>query len=98
MVFMAFIFVKQGTRECMDIDNTEVKELEARWKITSVGEGQNGGMSISCQTEALLLNNFIGVLQRLWDNLGFTILGAVVIYILRQSVLLNLLSLADSRK
>lgn len=78
----------------MDIDNTEVKELESRVeKIALMLEKAKLGeyVSIMSKPKSLLYYNFIGGLARgLGTAIGFTILGAVVIYLLRQSVLLNL--------
>lgn len=78
----------------MDIDNTEVKELESKVeKIALLLEKAKIGeyVNIMSKPKTLLLNNFIGGVARGFGTaVGFTILGAVVIYILRQSVLLNL--------
>ena len=78
----------------MDIDDTEVKELENRVeKIALIMEKSKIGeyVNIMAEPKTLILNNFIGGLARGFGMaVGFTILGAVVIYLLRQSVLLNL--------
>lgn len=78
----------------MDIDNTEVKELESRVeKIAILLEKAKIGEYVNIMTKpkTLLLNNFIGGLARGFGMaIGFTILGAVAIYILSKSVLLNL--------
>ncbi|MDD3705302.1 MAG: DUF5665 domain-containing protein [Clostridiaceae bacterium] len=78
----------------MDIDNTEIKELEGRVeKIALMLEKAKLGeyVSIMSKPKTLLLSNFIGGVARGFGTaVGFTILGAVVIYMLRQSVLLNL--------
>ncbi len=78
----------------MDIDNTDVKELESRVeKIALMLEKAKLGeyVSIMSKPKSLLYYNFVGGLARGFGTaVGFTILGAVVIYLLRQSVLLNL--------
>lgn len=78
----------------MDIDNTEVEELESKVeKIALMLEKAKLGeyVSIMSKPKTLLLSNFIGGVARGFGTaVGFTLLGAVVIYILRQSVLLNL--------
>jgi len=78
----------------MDIDNTEVKELESRVeKIAILLEKAKIGEYVNIMTKpkTLLLNNFIGGLARGFGMaIGFTILGAIAIYILSQSVLLKL--------
>ena len=78
----------------MGDDNTEVKELESRVeKIAIMLEKAKLGeyVSIMSKPNALLYYNFIGGLARGFGTaIGFTILGAVVLYFLRQAVLLNL--------
>lgn len=78
----------------MSIDNTDVKELESRVeKIALMLEKAKLGeyVSIMSKPKSLLYYNFVGGLARGFGTaIGFTILGAVVIYLLRQSVLLNL--------
>jgi hypothetical protein len=78
----------------MDPDNSEVKELESRVeKIALILEKAKIGdyVNIMTKPKVLLINNFLGGLARGFGTaIGFTLLGAVVIYILRQSVLLNL--------
>lgn len=78
----------------MYIDSNEEKEIESRVeKIALMLEKAKIGdyVNIMTKPKTLLLNNFIGGLARGFGTaIGFTILGAVVIYLLRQSVLLNL--------
>jgi len=78
----------------MAVKDAEVKELESR--IERIGllleKAKIGDyVNIMTRPKTLLLNNFIGGLARgLGTAIGFTILGAVVLYLLRQAVLLNL--------
>ncbi len=78
----------------MDTDNANVRELENRVeKIALMLEKAKLGeyVSIMSKPKSLLYYNFIGGLARgLGTAIGFTILGAVVLYLLRQAVLLNL--------
>jgi hypothetical protein len=78
----------------MAIDDTEVKDLEGRVeKIALMLEKAKLGeyVSIMSKPKALLYYNFVGGLARGFGTaVGFTVLGAVVIYLLRQSVLLHL--------
>lgn len=78
----------------MAVDNTEVKELENRVeKIALMLEKAKIGdyVTIMSKPKMLLYTNFIGGLARGFGMaIGFTILGAVVLYILRQAVFLNL--------
>ncbi|MGE5629639.1 MAG: DUF5665 domain-containing protein [Caulobacteraceae bacterium] len=78
----------------MDSDNTEVKELESRVeKIALMLEKAKIGDYVNIMTKPkfLLWNNFIGGVARgLGTAIGFTVLGAAVLYLLRQAVLLNL--------
>lgn len=78
----------------MDIDNADVKELEGRVeKIALMLEKAKIGEYVNIMTKpkALLLNNFIGGVARGFGMaIGFTVLGAIVIYFMRQAVLLNL--------
>lgn len=78
----------------MDVDNTEVKELESRVeKIALMLEKAKIGEYVSIMTKpkTLLLNNFIGGLARGFGTaIGFTILGAVVLYLMRQAMFLNI--------
>lgn len=78
----------------MGIDNTDVKELESRVeKIALMLEKAKIGEYVNIMTrpKTLLLNNFIGGVARGFGTaVGFTILGALVLYLLRQAMLLNL--------
>lgn len=78
----------------MGIDKTEVNELEGRVeKIALMLEKAKLGdyVNIMSKPKALLYYNFIGGLARGFGTaIGFTILGALVVYLLRQAVLLNL--------
>ncbi len=78
----------------MDTDNSEVKELESRVeKIALMLEKAKIGdyVNIMMKPRTLLLNNFIGGLARGFGTaIGFTILGAVVLYLMRQAVFLNI--------
>ncbi|MDF2840948.1 MAG: hypothetical protein K0Q99_1720 [Clostridia bacterium] len=76
------------------IDKTEVEMLESRVeKISLMLEKAKIGDYVTMMTKpkAMLLNNFIAGLARGFGMaIGFTILGAVVLYMLRQAVLLNI--------
>lgn len=78
----------------MDTDKTEVKEMEASVeKIAMMLEKAKIGdyVNIMTKPKVLLLNNFIGGLARGFGMaIGFTILGAMVLYLLKQAMLLNL--------
>lgn len=78
----------------MDMNQAEVQELESRVeKIAMIMEKSKIGdyVTIMSKPKTLLLNNFIGGLARGFGMaVGFTILGALVVYLLRQAVLLNL--------
>lgn len=78
----------------MAVKNVEVKELESRIeKIALLLEKAKIGdyVNIMTRPKTLLLNNFIGGLARGFGTaIGFTILGAIVLYLMRQAVLLNL--------
>lgn len=78
----------------MSVDNTEVKDLENRVEqIAFMLEKAKLGdyVSIMSKPKALLYYNFIGGLARGFGMaIGFTVLGAIAIYILSHSVLLNL--------
>jgi hypothetical protein len=74
--------------------DTEVKELEGRVEqIALMLEKAKLGdyVAIMTKPKTLLLTNFIGGLARGFGMaIGFTILGALVLYILRQAVFLNI--------
>lgn len=78
----------------MDINETEVKELESRVdKIALMLEKAKLGdyVAMMSKPKAMLFNNFIAGLARGFGSaIGFTLLGAVVLYFLRQAVLLNI--------
>ncbi|MFZ5354657.1 MAG: DUF5665 domain-containing protein [Bacillota bacterium] len=78
----------------MSKTEVKVKELESRLdKIALVLEKSKIGdyVSIMSQPKTLLINNFLGGLARGFGTaIGFTILGAVVLYMLRSAVLLNI--------
>ncbi|MGE5676771.1 MAG: DUF5665 domain-containing protein [Pseudomonadota bacterium] len=78
----------------MDSEDSEVKELEGRVeKIALLLEKAKIGdyVNIMTKPKTLLFNNFIGGVARGFGTaIGFTLLGAVVVYLLRQAVLLNL--------
>lgn len=78
----------------MAVKNAEVKELENRVeKIAILLEKAKIGdyVNIMTRPKTLLLNNFVGGLARGFGTaIGFTILGAIVLYLMRQAVLLNL--------
>ena len=78
----------------LDTDKTEVKEMEASVeKIAMMLEKAKIGDYVNIMTtpKVLLLNNFIGGLARGFGMaIGFTILGAMVLYLLKQAMLLNL--------
>jgi len=78
----------------MAVKDAEVKELESRVeKIALLLEKAKIGdyVNIMTRPKALLLNNFVGGLARGFGTaIGFTVLGAVVLYLMRQAVLLNL--------
>lgn len=78
----------------MDVNKTEVDMLESRVeKISLMLEKAKIGDYVTMMTKpkAMLLNNFIAGLARGFGMaIGFTILGALVLYLLRQAVLLNI--------
>lgn len=78
----------------MDRDKTEVKELEGRVEqIALMLEKAKIGEYVAFMTKpkVMLLNNFIAGLARGFGMaIGFTLLGALVLYLLRQAVLLNI--------
>lgn len=78
----------------MDINKTEVKELESRVeKISLMLEKAKIGDYVTMMTKpkAMIFNNFIAGLARGFGMaIGFTILGALVVYLLRQAVFLNI--------
>ncbi|OGO78365.1 MAG: hypothetical protein A2Y23_08240 [Clostridiales bacterium GWB2_37_7] len=78
----------------MDINNTEVKELEGRLeKISLMLEKAKIGdyVAMMSKPKAMIFNNFLAGLARGFGMaIGFTILGALVLYLLRQAVLLNI--------
>lgn len=78
----------------MDINETEVKDLESRVnKIALMLEKAKLGdyVVMMSRPKAMIFNNFIAGLARGFGMaIGFTILGALVIYFLRQAVLLNI--------
>ena len=78
----------------MDVNKTEVDVLESRVeKISLMLEKAKIGDYVTMMTKpkAMLLNNFIAGLARGFGMaIGFTILGALVLYLLRQAVLLNI--------
>lgn len=78
----------------MAVNNTEVKELEGRVeRIALLLEKAKIGdyVTIMSKPRTLLFTNFLGGLARGFGMaVGFTILGAVVVYLMRQAVLLNL--------
>ncbi|MDF2590680.1 MAG: hypothetical protein K0S75_146 [Clostridia bacterium] len=78
----------------MDINKTEVNELEGRVeKISLMLEKAKIGdyVSMMAKPKRMIFNNFIAGLARGFGMaIGFTILGAIVVYLLRQSVFLNI--------
>jgi hypothetical protein len=78
----------------MDINKTEVNELEGRVeKISLMLEKAKIGdyVTMMAKPKRMILNNFIAGLARGFGMaIGFTILGAIVVYLLRQSVFLNI--------
>lgn len=80
--------------ELMDINETEVKDLESRVnKIALMLEKAKLGdyVVMMSRPKAMIFNNFIAGLARGFGMaIGFTLLGALVIYFLRQAVLLNI--------
>lgn len=78
----------------MSSNNTNVKELESKVeKIALILEKAKIAEYVKLMTKPkkLLINNFIaGVARGLGTAIGFTILGAIVLYMLRQAVLLNI--------
>jgi hypothetical protein len=78
----------------MDINKTEVKELESRVeKISLMLEKAKIGDYVTMMTKpkTMMINNFVAGLARGFGMaIGFTILGAVVLYLLRQAVFLNI--------
>jgi hypothetical protein len=91
--FMAFFSISSGG-QAMAADNSKVKELESRVEnIALLLEKAKIAEYVNIMTKpkTLLLNNFIGGVARGFGTaIGFTILGAVVLYLMRQAVLLNL--------
>ena len=78
----------------MSIKEPQVKELERRVEnIALMLEKAKIGdyVAIMSHPRRLILTNFIGGLARGFGMaIGFTLLGAVALYLLRQAVLLNL--------
>jgi hypothetical protein len=78
----------------MDLDENEVKELESRVnKIAIMLEKAKLGdyVVMMSRPRAMIFNNFIAGLARGFGMaVGFTILGAIVVYFLRQAVLLHI--------
>lgn len=78
----------------MDIKETDVKDLESRVnKIALMLEKAKLGdyVAMMSKPRAMLLNNFIAGLARGFGMaVGFTLLGAIAIYFLRQAVFLNI--------
>jgi hypothetical protein len=78
----------------MDINKTEVKELESRVeKISLMLEKAKIGDYVTMMTKpkTMMINNFVAGLARGFGMaIGFTILGAIVVYLLRQAVFLNI--------
>lgn len=78
----------------MDKEKTEVKELESRVEnIALMLEKAKIGEYVAFMTrpKVMIINNFIAGLARGFGmTIGFTLLGAVVLYLLRQAVFLNI--------
>lgn len=78
----------------MSTNKAEVKDLESRLQnISLMLEKAKIGDYVTMMTKpkTMLFNNFIAGLARGFGMaVGFTILGAVVVYLLRQAVLLNI--------
>ena len=78
----------------MGVNKTEVDMLESRVeKISLMLEKAKIGDYVTMMTrpKAMIFNNFIAGLARGFGMaIGFTILGALVLYLLRQAVLLNI--------
>jgi hypothetical protein len=78
----------------MTVKKTEVEILESRVeKISLMLEKAKIGDYVTMMTKpkAMIFNNFIAGLARGFGMaIGFTILGALVLYMLRQAVLLNI--------
>ena len=78
----------------MNVNKTEVKELESRVeKISLMLERAKIGDYVAMMTKpkTMMFNNFIAGLARGFGMaIGFTILGAIALYFLRQSVFLNI--------
>ncbi len=78
----------------MSAEKTKVKELESKLnEIALILERAKLGdyVNIMTKPKTLLINNFLGGLARGFGTaIGFTILGALVLYILRQAVMLNI--------
>jgi hypothetical protein len=76
------------------VKKTEVEILESRVeKISLMLEKAKIGDYVTMMTKpkAMIFNNFIAGLARGFGMaIGFTILGALVLYMLRQAVLLNI--------
>ncbi len=75
-------------------NKSKMLELESRLeKISLILEKAKIGdyVNIMTQPKTLLINNFLGGLARGFGTaIGFTLLGAIVIYFLRQAVLWNI--------
>jgi len=78
----------------MGVNKTEVDMLESRVeKISLMLEKAKIGdyVTMMARPKAMIFNNFIAGLARGFGMaIGFTILGALVLYLLRQAVLLNI--------
>lgn len=78
----------------MSANKTEVKELESRLeKISLMLEKAKIGdyVTMMAKPKRMIWTNFIAGLARGFGMaIGFTILGAIVLYMLRQAVLLNI--------
>lgn len=78
----------------MGVNKAEVKEMESQVeKIAILLEKAKLGDYVQIMTtpKMLLFYNFIGGLSRGFGMaVGFTLLGALVLYLLKQAVLLNL--------
>jgi hypothetical protein len=78
----------------MDKDKAEVKELESRVEnIALMLEKAKIGDYVAFMTrpKVMIVNNFMAGLARGFGMaIGFTLLGAVVLYLLRQAVFLNI--------
>lgn len=89
---MLFFYTSGGW--LMNKNETEVKELESRLdKISLMLEKAKLGdyVTMMSKPKSMLFGNFIAGLARGFGSaIGFTLLGAMVLYFLRQAVFLNI--------